>query len=219
LLSQSNQQPYQFQFQQAPNMQPQPPKKKSHKRFWYSITAIVVALILSVIVGTLIVNNSTMGRQLSKITPTQSRQFSTPATHAGTFTPSVDQQNIRPTHGSPVLNGRISDFIGAYGKPLTTNGKDSLWLLHTDGSLSLETQNTNKGVVDYLSVSMPESWNKQKAQAYCLTFAPHNYALYKSAVPTESGDLYIYSSPSGKFTLHVSHGYPLYCTLSSILNP
>ena len=208
------------QFQQPSVMQPQSPEKKSRKRFWYIIAAGVVVLVLASTVGSLILNNSSTEHPQTKAVPTQVEHTSSQITPAGNSTTAHEKpKNIKPTHGTPTLYGQISDFIGTYGKPSTTNGKDSMWLLNAEGSLSLEARNSGRGVVVYLSISIPNSWNMQKAKAYCLALAPHNYTLYQTSTPNNSGNLFVYNSPSGRFALYISSGYPLYCYMDNVSNP
>ena len=215
---------YPQQQQQLYPPQFQPPEKKSRKRFWLVIATVVVVLALATAMGSLIANSSSTGRPQMKAAPTQAptqaEQPISQSTPASTSTTTSENlQNIKPTHGSPSLGGQISDFIGTYGRPSMTDGKDSMWLLNSEGSLSLDVRDTGRGVVGYLSVSTPGSWNLQKVQDYCLTFAPHNYTLNKTSNPANSSGLYVYNSPSGKFSLHVSSGYPMYCYMNSISNP
>ncbi len=214
-------QPYAPQFQPAPVMQPHPPEKKPRKRLWLVIVTVLFILGLATAIGSLSMYISSTGHPLtaavSTQAPTQVKQPALQSTSADTSKTAVANfQNVNPTHGTPTLDGHISDFFGKYGKPSTTNGKDSMWLLNSDGSLALDARDTGKGVVGYVSISIPDSWSKQKAQAFCLAFAPHNYTTYKTSLSTNTGDLYVYNSPSGRFALHVSPGYPLYCFMNSI---
>jgi hypothetical protein len=220
LQQQQQQQLSSPQFQPPPVIQPQSSEKKSRKRLWTFITVVVGVLALAIAMVLPIDNISSTGHQHTKSVPTQLKQTSSQITSAGTSTAAAKNlQNVKPTHGTPVLYGQISDFIGTYGRPSTTNGKDSMWLLNADGSLSLEARNTGRGVVGYLSISIPDSWSEQKAKAYCLAFAPHNYIPVQTSISDNSGSLFVYNSPSGRFTLHISSGYPLYCYMDSILNP
>ena len=221
---QQQQQLYPPQIQPPPVMQSQPPEKKSRKRFWLVIATVVVVLALATAMGSLIVNISSTAHPQIKAAPTQApaqaEQPISQSTPASTSTTTAENlQNIKPTHGSPSLGGQISDFIGTYGRPSMTDGKDSMWLLNSDGSLALDTRVTGRGVVGYVSISTPDSWSRQKVQDYCLAFAPHDYTLDKTSNPDNSSGLYVYDSPSGKFSLHVSSGYPMYCYMSSISNP
>jgi hypothetical protein len=219
-FQQPQQQFYKPQFQQPSVMQPQSSEKKSRKRFWYIIAAIVVVLGLASMVGSLMVNNSSTEHPQTTTVPTQVEHTSSQITPAGNSTTTAENpKNIKPTHGTAALYGQISDFIGTYGKPSTTNGKDSMWLLNTDGSLSLDARNTGRGVVGYVSISIPSSWSMQKAKAYCLAFAPHNYTPFQTSTPDNSGNLFVYNSPSGRFALHISSGYPLYCYMDTVSNP
>ena len=109
-----------------------------------------------------------------------------------------------------------ANFIGKYGIPSTTNGKDMMWLLNSEGSLSLDVRDTGRGIVGYLSISTPGSWNLQKVQSFCLAFAPHDYRLDQISTPNNSSSLYVYDSPNGKFALHVSSGYPMYCFMNTL---
>jgi len=215
------QQPYPPQYQSLPEMQPQTPKKKSRKRLWLIIAVVVVVLVLASAIGLHGTNVSTTKSPGATAAPTQlpaqtqqSTSQSTPVTT--TTTTAANLQNTKPTHGTPTIAGHISDFYGTYGTPLTTNGKDTVWLLSSDGSLSLDARDTGRGVVGYLAVSAPPSWSKQKVQAFCLGFAPHHYTLDKTALPNNTSDLYIYDSPSGKFALHVSSGFPRYCSMNTL---
>jgi len=215
---------YPQQQQQLYPPQFQPPEKKSRKRFWLVIATVVVVLALTTAMGSLIANSSSTGRPQMKAAPTQAptqaEQPISQSTPASTSTTTSENlQNIKPTHGSPSLGGQISDFIGTYGRPSITGGKDLVWLLNSDGSLALDTRDTGRGVVGYVSISTPDSWSRQKVQDYCLAFAPHDYTLDKTSNPDNSSGLYVYDSPSGKFSLHVSSGYPMYCYMSSISNP
>src|SRR6266581_4167051 len=217
---QQQQQLYPPQFQPPPVMLSQPPEKKSRKRFLLVIATVVVVLALATALGSLIASISSTARPQIKAAPTQAEQPISQSTPASTSTTTAEKlQNIKPTHGSPSLGGQISDFIGTYGRPSMTDGKDSMWLLNSEGSLSLDVRDTGRGVVGYLSISTPGSWNLQKVQDYCLTFAPHNFTLNKTSNPDNSSGLYVYDSPSGKFSLHVSSGYPMYCYMNSISNP
>jgi hypothetical protein len=214
------QQLYPPQFQPPPVMQTQPPGKKSRKRYWPVIAAVVVVFAIVIAAGTLIANISSTGTPHTKVVPTQTEQslsHSTPTVHSTVA--SKNPLNVKPTHGSPALFGLISDFMGTFGKPSTTNGKDTMWLLNTEGSLSLEARVTGGGIVSYVSISIPSSWSQQKAKTYCLSFAPHNYTQYRASTSNNSGDVYFYNSPSGNFALHVSSGYPLYCYMSNVSNP
>lgn len=208
------------QFQPPPIMQAQSSEKKSRKRLWSVIAVVVVVLALATVVVLPIVRNSSSEHPHTQAVATQVDQPSSQITPVGTSTTGAENlQNVKPTHGTPALYGQISDFIGTYGKPSTTNGKDSMWLLNADGSLSLDARNTGRGVVGYLSISIPNSWSKQKAKAYCLTFAPHNYTSDQTSIPNNSGNLFVYNSPSGRFALHISSGYPLYCYMDNVSNP
>lgn len=221
-------QPQEFPTQQQVNPQQlqlyppqfQPPGKKSRKRYWPVIAAVGVVFALVIVVGTLIANNSSNSTSHTKAVPTQVEQpvsHITPIVHSTAA--AKNPLNVKPTHGSPALFGLISDFMGTFGKPSTTNGKDSMWILNAEGSLSLEARVTGGGIVSYVSISIPDSWSQQKAKAYCLSFAPHNYTQYRASTSINSGDVYLYNSPSGSFALHVSSGYPLYCYMSSVSNP
>lgn len=208
------------QFQPPPIMQAPLSEKKSRKRLWPIIAVVVVVLALATVVVLPITNISSTKHPNTKAVPTQVKQTSSKITPAGTTaTVAENLQNVKPTHGTPVLYGQISDFIGTYGKPSTTNGKDSMWILNADGSLSLEARNTGRGVIGYLSISIPNSWSEQKAMAYCLTFAPRNYVQVRTSIPDNSGSLFVYNSPSGRFALQISSGYPLYCYMDNNLNP
>jgi len=203
-------------------MQAQSSEKKSHKRLWPIIAVVVVVIVLAL--ATVVVlptaNISSTEHPHTQAVPTQVEHTSSQITPAVTSTTAAEKlQNVIPTRGTPVLYGQISDFVGTYGKPSTTNGKDSMWLLNVDGSLSLEARNTARGVVGYLSISIPNSWSMQKAKAYCLAFAPHNYTLDQTSVSNNSGSLFVYNSSSGRFALHISSGYPLYCYMDNVLNP
>lgn len=218
---QQQQQLYPPHIQSPPVMQFQPPEKKSRKRLWVVIATLVVVLALATAMGSLIANISSTKRPQTKAAPTQApvqaEQTISHSTPIGPSTATAESlQNVKPTHGSPSLGGQISDFIGAYGRPSTTNGKDSMWLLNSDGSLALDTRDTGGGVVGYVSISIPDGWSRQKVQAYCLTFAPHNYTLNKTSNPSNASGLYEYDNPSGKFALHLSTGYPVYCYMNSI---
>src|SRR6266566_5044282 len=142
---------YPQQQQQLYPPQFQPPEKKSRKRFWLVIATVVVVLALATAMGSLIVNISSTAHPQIKAAPTQApaqaEQPISQSTPASTSTTTAENlQNIKPTHGSPSLGGQISDFIGTYGRPSMTNGKDSMWLLNSDGSLALDTRDTGKGV-------------------------------------------------------------------------
>jgi hypothetical protein len=213
----------QQQYQPPPEMQPQAPKKKSHIRLWLIISALVVVLSLAFAIGLHGTNVSTTNSPRALVAPAQipthtqqSTSQSTPVTTSTSI--GANLQNIKPTHGTPTIAGQISDFFGTYGKPLTTNGRDTVWLLSSDGSLSLDARDTGRGVVGYLAVSAPPSWSKQKVQAFCLGFAPHNYFLDKTSMLNNTSGLYIYDydSPSGKFALHLSSGSPLYCYINTL---
>ena len=212
------------QFQPPPIMQAQSSEKKPRKRLW-SVIAVVVVIVAVVLALTTVVvlpiaNISSTEHPHTKAVPTQVEQTSSQITSAVTpATTAENLQNVKPTHGTPVLFGQISDFIGTYGKPSTTNGKDSMWILNADGSLSLEARNTGRGVVGYLSISIPNTWSEQKAMAYCLTFAPRNYVQVQTSIPDNSGSLFVHNSPSGRFALHISSGYPLYCYMDTVSNP
>jgi hypothetical protein len=210
------------QFQPPLIMRAQSSEKKSRKRLCsvIAVVGVVVVLALATVVILPIVNNSSTEDLHTKAVPTQEERLSSQITPVGTTTTAAENlQNVKPTHGTPALYRQISDFIGTYGKPSTTNGKDSMWLLNMDGSLSLEARNTGRGVVGYLSISIPNSWSMQKAKSYCLTFAPHNYTLVQTSNPDNSGNLFVYNSPSGRFALHISSGYPLYCYMDNVSNP
>jgi hypothetical protein len=211
----------QKQWQQLPYPpQNQAPKKKSRKRLWLMIAVVVVVLVLASAIGLHGTNVSTTKSSGATAAPTQipthTQQSTSQSTPVTTTTTAANLQNTKPTHGTPRIAGHISDFYGTYGTPLTTNGKDTLWLLSSDGSLSLDARDTGRGVVGYLAVSAPPSWSKQKVQAFCLGFAPHNYTLDKTALPNYTSGLYIYDSPSGKFALHVSSGFPRYCYMNTL---
>ena len=209
----------QKQWQQLPYPpQNQAPKKKSRKRLWLIIGVVVVVLVLASAIGLHGTNVSTTESPGTTAAPTQlpahTQQSTSQSTPVTTAT-AANLQNTKPTHGTPTIAGHISDFYGTYGTPLTTNGKDTLWLLSSDGSLSLDARDTGRGVVGYLAVSAPPDWSKQKVQAFCLGFAPHHYTLDKTALPNNTSGLYIYDSPSGKFALHVSSGFPRYCYMNT----
>lgn len=220
---QQQQQLYPPQFQPPPVMQPQPPKKKSHKRLWLIISALVVVLVLVFAIGLHGTNVSTTESPRAAAAPTQIpthvQQFTSQSTKVTTTAvTAANLQNTKPTHGTPTIAGHISDFFGTYGTPLMTNGKDTVWLLSSEGGLSLDARDTGSGVVGYLAVSAPPSWSMQKVQAFCLGFAPHNYTLDKASMTNNMSGLYVYDydSPSGKFALHVSSGYPRYCYMNTL---
>jgi hypothetical protein len=217
---QLQQQPYLPQYQPPPEMQPQPPQEKSHIRLWLIISALVVVLALAFAIGLHDTNISTTESPRATSAPTQipthTQQSTSQSTPVTTTTTAANLQNTKPTHGTPIIAGHISDFFGTYGTPLTTNGKDTVWLLSSDGGLSLDARDTGRGVVGYLAVSAPPGWSKQKVQAFCLGFAPHNYTLDKTSMPNNTSGLYIYDSPSGKFALHVSSGSPKYCYMNTL---
>ena len=209
------------QFQPQPIRHTHPPAKKPRRRLWLAVAAVAFVLALATAIGSLGAYISSAGHPqtaaVSTRAPQQTMQPAPQSTPAGPATSTAGNvQNVRPTHGTPVLDGRISDFIGAYGKPSTTNGRDSMWLLNSDGSLSLDARDTGNGVVGYVSLSIPDGWSKQRAQAFCLTFAPRNSTPSKTTVSASTVDVYIYNSPSGKFALHVSPGYPLYCVMNTL---
>ena len=213
------QQPYPPQYQSLPEMQPQTPKKKSRKRLWLIIAVVVVVLVLASAIGLHGANVSTTESPGATAAPTQlptHTQQPTSQSTPVTTTTAANLQNTKPTHGTPTIAGHISDFYGTYGTPLTTNGKDTVWLLSSDGSLSLDARDTGRGIVGYLAVSAPPGWSKQKVQAFCLGFAPHHYTLNKTSMPNNTSSLYIYDSPSGKFALHVSSGFPRYCSMNTL---
>jgi hypothetical protein len=217
------QQPFLPQYQPPPEIQPQPPKKKSHIRLWLIIFSLVVVLSLAFAIGYHGTNVSTTESSRTTVAPaqipTQTQQSTSQSTPVTTITTSTaaNLQNIKPTHGTPTIAGQISDFFGTYGKPLTTNGRDTVWLLSSDGSLSLDARDTGRGAVGYLAVSAPPSWSKQKLQAFCLGFAPDNDILDKASMPNNTNGLYIYDSPSSKFALHVSSGTPNYCYMNTLV--
>jgi hypothetical protein len=213
--------PYSPQYQPLPVMQPQTPKKKSPKRLWLVIAVVVIVLVLASAIGLRGANISTI--EGPKATAAQTRipanaeQPTSQSTPVDTSkTTAGNLKNIKPTHGTPTFEGHISDFFGKYGTPSMTNGKDMVWLLSSDGGLSLDARDTGGGVVGYLSVTTPDSWSKQEVQAYCLGFAPHDYTLDKTSIPKNSSGLYVYDSPNGKFAFHVSSGYPQYCYMNTL---
>jgi len=217
----SPQHPTQYQVDPQKEWQPQPPKKRSLKHLWLIIVAFMVLLTLVSAIGLRGTHTSSTERALitatSTLMPTHSEQPTSqstaddiPTTTAGNL------KNINPTYGTPTIEGHISDFIGKYGIPSTTNGKDMMWLLNSEGSLSLDVRDTGRGIVGYLSISTPGSWNLQKVQSFCLAFAPHDYRLDQISTPNNSSSLYVYDSPNGKFALHVSSGYPMYCFMNTL---
>jgi hypothetical protein len=202
-------------------MQPAPPKKKSRKRLWLIMVSVVIVLALTSAIALSIAKISTTGSPRTTAAPTQVPTHAVQSTSQ--ITPTVTStttaqnfKNVKPTHGNPTIEGLISDFYGKYGKPLTTNGKDTVWLLSSDGSLSLDVRDTGSGVVGYLSISTPDTWSKQKLQAFCLGFAPHNYTLEQSSIPSNSSGVFVYNSPKGKFALHLSSGYPEFCYMNTL---
>jgi hypothetical protein len=202
-------------------MQPSPPKKKSRKRLWLIIAAVVFVLALASAIALRSTNNSTTNSPQTTAAPTQVPTHAVQSTSQITpvVTSTATAKNlkyVKPTHGIPTIEGQISDFFGKYGTPLTTNGKDTVWLLSSDGSLSLDVRDTGRGVVGYMSVSTPDSWSKQKLQAFCLGFAPHDYTLDRTSIPSNSSIVYVYNSPRGKFALHLSPGYPEYCYMNTL---
>jgi hypothetical protein len=215
------QQLYAPQYQPPPIMQPPPPKKNSRKRLWLIIAAVLVVLAVACAIGLRGTNLSTTNSQQATTAPTQiptyAEQTTSQSTHASTSTTTAENlKNVKPTHGTPTFEGQISDFFGKYGTPSTINSKDAMWLLNSDGSLSLDARDIGRGIVGYLSVSTPSSWSKQKLQAYCLGFAPHHYTLDQTSIPKNSSGLYVYDSPKGKFALYLSPGYPEYCYMNTL---
>lgn len=215
----------QQQWQQQPYLpQYQPRRKKSNVRLWLIISSLMVVLALAFAI---IVHGTNVSNIESPSSTVASTQISTHAQQSTSQSTSVTTKptttaahfpNPKPTHGTPTIAGHISDFFGTYGTPLMTNGRDTMWLLSSDGDLSLDARDTGRGVVGYLAVSAPPSWSKQKVQAFCLGFTLHNYTLDKTSKPNNTNGLYIYKyvSPSGKFALHISSGFPKYCSMNTL---
>lgn len=180
---------------------PPSPKKKSHKRLWLILAAVV--LVLAVMIGIASQSQNQQSASTSQATQNPTLQSTSRPTPKPTVQPT---KGLAVTHGTPFIGGPISDFFGKYGSPTNTNGNDAFWSLNSDESLTIDARDTGGGRVGYLAIVTPDNWSQQHIQSFALGFAPQEYTLDQTSIPYNASGLYVYDSPSIKFALHLSQG-------------
>lgn len=181
------------------------------------LAQLIIALVIIGFVGSAGVSAaySTLTSQIAPMpqaTPTRGvPPTATPA-------PTKKAVSVSTTHGRPHLGGPVSDFFGKYGASQNTQPGSASWLLNDTDILLLHFD--AQGVVNYINYSGPDTWSKEQYTSYLLTFAPsgsQENAAANTSWKNSGGDPYnpiAYTSPSGKFFLHISGGIGYMNTLS-----
>lgn len=215
--------PYQQPSYQYPPQQP--PKRTIWQRFRALPMIVQVPIVLFVII---FVGSAAISGVHDAISPpatptpapiTQPTHVAVKPTQSGiqpTATPQPQPTKapaaIAATHGTPYLGGPVSDFLGKFGQPINGVSPNSTgWLLDGENTLLLHYDTTTQKV-NYIAYTGSSSWSKAKYRDYLLTFAPSDYTEDTAANTTwqnGGGDPYdpiAYTSPVGRFFLHISDG-------------
>lgn len=226
------QQPFPPQFNQ------QQPSKKPRRRLWIILAIIGSILTLSCatcgIAGAFAPHTQQTVQPTSTIavptaTPTQAPtatdtpQPSPTATDTPTPKPKPTTGVVNAvTHGTPHLEGPISDFYGKYGSQIAgtvdaisdPNGLPAAsvaWVTDSANAYFLSVHyHTPSNTVYYITYSGPTDWSKEQYRDFMLTFAPPGTAENVSANQawqSGGGDPYnpiAYTSNIGNFFIHIS---------------
>lgn len=192
------QQPGPPQYYASPPQQYPPPKPKLRLPRWLLILIILIvagAVVDGVIQGiSQAVNN---GDFTAQSTPTPDFQATTQA-----VTTAIAQENVTPTiaptptsglavtHGTPILGGMLSDFVGKYGQPDVIATGDYDFQNHTISVLTTDNQ-----VIGILgSPSGNDTWSSSQAKDDCLAYAPSDATYQRHISHGNNDEAYVYVS-------------------------
>ncbi len=196
------------QYQQPPQYQPPmpPPKKKSRKGL-FIVLGVILAVVLFGCIGVSAMVNAggqaaqqTLNQTSTHVAQIPTTQPTTQPTIAPTAKPTTPPtvkttMSLAATHGTPLLGGPISDFIGAYGQPdphsSIQQGYYDLHFLPSTSPLSNVDGiivSTDPGSTTYLSANIlvqaqnDVGFSLNDAKTRCLTFAPSDTRFVKEFV-------------------------------------
>lgn len=129
-----------------------------------------------------------------------------------------DWHNLKPTYpnnATPYYGGKLSDFLGSYGKPTTSDSTTLTWndgLPWMDGSTSSNTRvsvdfDGNKVIkVRVLDMDPNSTWNMDNSKSACIPFEAAGGKVYNDTGATGGTEYLDFHSNVGDFVMMVSPG-------------
>jgi hypothetical protein len=184
-----------------------------------------ILLALSVILIAMISCGESNGSTNVASTPTTAP--STQVVEQPTDTPTqkpFDWHKLKPTYAknnTPYYGGRLSDFLGFFGQPTTSDSSTLTWnagLLWMDGSTSSNTRvsvdyDGNKVIkVSVLDMNQNSTWSMEISKEACIPFEAIGASIYNDTGPAGGTEYLDFHSEIGDFVMAVSPGE---CSISA----